>query len=592
MKTCPVCDTPYPDQHATCPTDGAALIESLELAPDHVVRSKYRIVRKLGQGGMGVVYLAEHRLLGGQVALKFLAADLSRNPQFVKRFRNEARVAYQLRHPNIIEVADLDQDEDGSLFIAMEYVAGPNLRSALREAKGPLPVARALRIARGVAAGLTAAHARGAVHRDIKPENIMLGTGPDGGEQAKVLDFGIAAMADGVTNLSRTHGVLLTYEYASPEQWRGTPAAELDGRADLYALGGVLYEMLSGRTPFRAVNAEGWMFQHLQGVAEPISRLRPDLAREHPGLDALVMRLLEREREERFPSAAALVEALSLKPSVPLPVPVVQPVPAPQPLEVINALPVAVAKQPPAVIAPSSPPPPRARTMKWPIWAALIAVGLGISLTLWFSRSMPATTVPVLTPGGGTYAEPQSVAISDSTPNAVIHYTVDGNPPTKGSPVYTQPVTSLPSSAVVRAMATAEGHIPSSDVTGVYVWSSAAKPITNTAGSDAYDQGKSSFDRKHYLEARKSFAQSCEGGEMRACNYLGYLYAKGLGGSKNEQTAREVYQKACDKGTLSSCASIGSLYQDAGNNGEARSYFQKACTGGLSEACDLLHGVQ
>src|ERR1035438_10500827 len=144
MKTCPVCDTPYPDQHAKCPTDGAVLIESLELAPGHIVRGKYRIVSKLGQGGMGVVYLAEHRLLDGQVALKFLAVDLSRNPQFVKRFRNEARVAYQLRHPNIVEVADLDQDEDGSLFIAMEYVAGVSLRSALREAKGPLPVARAL----------------------------------------------------------------------------------------------------------------------------------------------------------------------------------------------------------------------------------------------------------------------------------------------------------------------------------------------------------------------------------------------------------------------------------------------------------------
>src|SRR5271155_1388664 len=108
MKTCPVCDTPFPDQHATCPTDGAVLIESRELEPGHIVRGKYRIIRKLGQGGMGVVYLAEHSLLGGQAALKFLAVELSRNPQFVKRFRNEARAAYQLRHPNIVEVTDLD----------------------------------------------------------------------------------------------------------------------------------------------------------------------------------------------------------------------------------------------------------------------------------------------------------------------------------------------------------------------------------------------------------------------------------------------------------------------------------------------------
>ncbi len=200
---------------------------------------------------MGVVYLAEHLMLGGQLALKFLAAELSRNPQFIKRFRQEARAAYQLRHPNIVEVVDLDQDEDGSLFIAMEFVAGPSLRAMLHETPHGLPVERALHIARGLGAGLAAAHARGAIHRDIKPENILLGTQPDGSEQPKVLDFGIAAMTEGITNLSRTHGLLLTPEYAAPEQWRGTPAAELDGRTDLYALGGVLYEMLAGRTPFQ-----------------------------------------------------------------------------------------------------------------------------------------------------------------------------------------------------------------------------------------------------------------------------------------------------------------------------------------------------
>jgi len=184
------------------------------------------------------------------------------------------------------------------------------------------------------------------------------------------------------------------------------------------------------------------------------------------------------------------------------------------------------------------------------------------------------------------------VAISDATPNAVIHYTVDGNLPTKGSPVYTQPVTSLPSGAVVRAMATAEGHMPSSDVTGVYVWSGTARPMANLPGSNAYNQGKSSYDHKQYDQARAFFAQSCDGGEMRACNYLGYLYAQGLGGAKSEQKAREVYQKACDQGTLSSCASLGVLYQDSGNSDEARKYFQKACSGGLAEGCNLLRGVQ
>src|SRR5215472_11660314 len=221
MKTCPVCDATYPAENTTCPTDGALLIATHEFIPGRMVRGKYLIVRKLGQGGMGVVYEAEHQMLGGHVALKFLAPELSRNPQFVKRFRNEARAAYQLRHPNIVEVTDLDQDEDGSLFIAMEYVNGPSLRMLLREAKVPLPVDRALGIARGIASGLVAAHERGAVHRDIKPENILLSVDAKRRVEAKVLDFGIAAMTENITDLSRTRGLLLTPEYASPEQWRG-----------------------------------------------------------------------------------------------------------------------------------------------------------------------------------------------------------------------------------------------------------------------------------------------------------------------------------------------------------------------------------
>ena len=312
MKACPVCDTTYPDQHKTCPTDGAVLIETREHEAGHIVRSKYRILRKVGQGGMGIVYLAEHLLMGNQqVALKFLSPELSRNPQFIRKFRVEACIAFLLNHPNIVMVSDLDQDEEGNLFIAMEYVAGPSLRTALREAIEPISAVRALQIGYGVAAGLAAAHARGAVHRDIKPENILLATRPDGEVHPKVLDFGIAAMTTDVTSQSLTQGLLLTPQYAAPEQWRGIRADQLDGRTDLYALGCVLYEMLAGRTPFRADNMEGWMFQHLQGVPEPVDSLRPDLAKESPGLNPIVMRLLAKERAHRFSSATALLQALT-----------------------------------------------------------------------------------------------------------------------------------------------------------------------------------------------------------------------------------------------------------------------------------------
>jgi serine/threonine protein kinase len=310
MKTCPVCDTDYPDQHTNCPTDGAVLIVSHELSAGSVVRGKYRILRKLGQGGMGVVYLAEDLLMGVQVALKFLAGELSKDPKFIKRFRNEARAAYRLRHPNIVEVISLDQAEDGSLFIAMEYVEGASLRSYHGDAEFAQPVERALGIAREIASGLAAAHAQGTVHRDIKPENILLARGNDGREHAKILDFGIAAMAESVTRVSMTHGILLTPGYAAPEQWLEMPAAEMDGRTDSYALGCVLYEMLTRRAPFHAHNTAGWMKQHLEDAPQPPSQLRRDLA-DWVGLDELVLRLLAKNREDR-PGDAELLRLLDV----------------------------------------------------------------------------------------------------------------------------------------------------------------------------------------------------------------------------------------------------------------------------------------
>lgn len=249
MKTCPLCDTAYPNDHRNCENDGALLIESRDFEPGTLIRGKYRIVRQLGRGGMGVVYLADHILLGRQRALKFISSELSQDPRFLKRFRHEAKAASELRHPNVVEVVDLDQAEDGSPYIAMEFVEGTGLREAL--ADGPFPVARALRIARGVALGLGAAHAKGVFHRDVKPENILLAGANGPQETPKLLDFGISAMKESATAISRTGGVMLTPDYAAPEQWRGMAPEELDGRVDMYALGGVLYEMLTEARPFR-----------------------------------------------------------------------------------------------------------------------------------------------------------------------------------------------------------------------------------------------------------------------------------------------------------------------------------------------------
>lgn len=439
MKSCPVCDTDYPDQHKTCPTDGAMLIEVHELGVGSLVRGKYRVVRKLGQGGMGVVYLAEHLLLGGQVALKFLATELSKNPQFIKRFRNEARAAFQLRHPNIVEVLDLDQAEDGSLFIAMEYVDGPSLRTVAGGFREGMPVPLALSIARGVASGLAAAHARGTVHRDIKPENILLMGAAGVDVQAKVLDFGIAAMLDGPAPTSLTRGLMLTPEYASPEQWRGMPAADMDGRTDLYALGGVLYEMLTGQTPFHAHTMEGWMFAHLQENPLPPSQLRSEIV-EWPGLDAQVLRLLARDRAARQKDAAELIGLLEIERRVGI-APVAPAAPKldgdhPETIMLRSTVRPSTVVEPPGpaagLVVPQTPapiavnagpvaPPPAKPGKKFPAWIWGVA---GLAVLIWIVAVVLMTrnhspAPPVSDSGsGGTSVTPQPQSGSDAAGDA------------------------------------------------------------------------------------------------------------------------------------------------------------------------------
>jgi len=366
MKHCPQCSTGYPDTLAACPTHGLPLNEIRDLKPGMVVHHSYRIVRKLGQGGMGAVYLAQHTLMDEPRALKFLSAELSQDAAFTARFLREVRTLRQIRHPNVVDCGDLESAEDGSLFFSMEFVDGPDLRGFLRnpsqylptnchsersssrtlrtaESKDPrlpfgaestrfvtghdfsraetpqnmegvltpagsLPVPLALDITRQIAAGLAAAHARGMVHRDIKPENILLARDPSGW-QPKIADFGIVATKEASTAFTRTGGTLLTVAYAAPEQWRGTPAAQLDGRTDLYALGGLLYEMLTGLTPFHAESYEGWAQAHQTTPPPPPSALRPDLAN-WQGLDALVQRLLAKDREDRPKDVAELLGLL------------------------------------------------------------------------------------------------------------------------------------------------------------------------------------------------------------------------------------------------------------------------------------------
>ncbi len=308
MKICPQCTTGFHDSVTTCPTHGGLLSEIRDLKPGMLIRDTYRIQKKLGKGGMGSVYLATHTLLDEPRALKFLSQDLSEDEAFTGRFLREVRTLRSLRNRNVVDCGDPERAEDGSLFFSMEFVDGPTLRDFLKTAPKPFDVRLALEIMRGIAEGLGAAHSKGVVHRDIKPENILMGR--DGAVWVpKIVDFGIVATKES-GNQTRTGSMLLTMAYAAPEQWRGTRAAELDGRTDLYALGGVLFEMLTGRAAFDAENYHEWAQKHMNAAPPTPSSIRPDLAR-WKGLDALVLRLLAKDVNERPRDVADLLSLLS-----------------------------------------------------------------------------------------------------------------------------------------------------------------------------------------------------------------------------------------------------------------------------------------
>ena len=261
-----------------------------------VLVDRYELGPVLGQGGMARVYRGLDRQLRRQVAIKVLAPPFDRDREFVERFQREARAAAGLSHPNIVAVFDSGSD-DGTHFIVTELVEGETLADRLRR-DGPMPPAEAVAVAVDVARALAAAHERGLIHRDIKPGNVMLL--PDG--RVKVVDFGIARAA-GSDTLTNTGVVLGSTAYLSPEQAGGQP---VDERTDLYALGCVLYEMLTGQVPFSADTPIATMYRHVNEDAAPPSTIAP-VERE---LEEVVLRCLEKDPKRRFASAAELEAAL------------------------------------------------------------------------------------------------------------------------------------------------------------------------------------------------------------------------------------------------------------------------------------------
>ena len=256
---------------------------------DQVFDGRYRVVRKLGTGGMANVYLAEDQELGRSVAIKMLDERHSQDEQFVERFRREAKNAAGLSHPNIVSIYDRGQAE-GTYYIAMEYLEGRTLKELLI-ARGPTPLAVAIDYARQILSALGFAHRHGIVHRDIKPHNVVVA--PDG--RLKVTDFGIAR--SGTSQMTETGSIIGTAQYLSPEQAKGAPVTPA---SDIYSVGIVLYEMLTGLVPFTGDTPLEIAMKHLSTTPLPPSEARPDVPHE---LDSIVLRALAKDPEDRYQSA-------------------------------------------------------------------------------------------------------------------------------------------------------------------------------------------------------------------------------------------------------------------------------------------------
>jgi serine/threonine protein kinase len=296
--------------------DGIARERSMALL-GQVISERYRIDELLGTGGMGAVYRGYHLLLKKQVAIKVLHPNVKNLPEFVARFQREAIAGAHVVHPNVAAATDLGKLADGSYFLVLEYVAGETLHDLIHRER--LPAVRAVHIARQIAAALAAAHAMGIVHRDLKPSNVMLVEGHQ--DLAKLIDFGLARVpvdqvvgdpAQAGTSPGRARltgmGVIFgTMAYLAPEAAQGMDC--VDERADLYALGIILYQMLSGRHPFDAVKSSALFAQQRFQQPPPLDEVarRADLP---PALTAIVMRLLAKDPAERHASSLELIAAL------------------------------------------------------------------------------------------------------------------------------------------------------------------------------------------------------------------------------------------------------------------------------------------
>src|SRR2546421_6042234 len=299
MKECPTCRSCFPDDILHCPDDGSATTSSIQGEP--ILDGRYQLERRLGQGGMGVVFKARHIFLKTAHAIKIILPDLVGNdPNLVTRFRQEALAAAAIRHQNIIAVTDFGVVRGTMPFLVMEFVQGKSLQDIMAE-EGAMSPLRAFELMQPICAGIAAAHRQGIVHRDLKPLNVMICDDIRISEAVKILDFGLAKIKSGELLGSfiaaQTTGLMGSPFYMAPEQWSDEPP---DARADVYSLGVMLFQMLCGEVPFRGSSIPAIMKKHLTADVTSLASKGVEVP---PQIESVLRHALEKEPDHRTASA-------------------------------------------------------------------------------------------------------------------------------------------------------------------------------------------------------------------------------------------------------------------------------------------------